>query len=140
MNTHDDALNRFVVAQSLTYIVALSELRAGRKRSHWIWFILPQLRGLGQSRMSYEYGLTGKHEALLYLRHPLLGPRLVECVQTILAHKSLSASEILGEVDALKFCSCLTLFVTIAPEETCFAAALQAFYGGVPDPATIKLL
>ena len=135
-----DPLQRFVPAQERDYAQALAELRAGCKTSHWIWYVLPQLRGLGQSRMSQHYGLAGRDEAAAYAAHPLLGPRLVECVQAMLGHPGLSALQILGEVDALKFRSCLTLFAEVAPGEPCFRTALERFYGGERDAATLRLL
>lgn len=141
MNGHPhDALQRFVDAQAAHYPQALAELREGRKRSHWMWFVLPQLRGLGRSEMAHRYGLAGRDEAVAYLRHPLLGPRLVACVQALLSHRQRTAVEILGDVDALKLRSCLTLFAAVAPDEPCFAQALDAFHGGRPDPATLALL
>ena len=136
---HND-LGRFVEAQASTYEQALSELRAGRKRTHWMWFVLPQLRGLGQSEMSYVYGVTNRAEALAYYMHPVLGKRLTQCVEAVLSHGTISATTILGEVDALKFQSCLTLFASVAPQEPCFAQALQAFYAGKQDHATLRLL
>ena len=135
-----DPLQRFVQAQERDYAQALAELRAGRKTSHWIWYVLPQLRGLGQSHLSQHYGLSGRDEAQAYAAHALLGPRLVECVQAMLGHAELGATQILGEVDALKFRSCLTLFAEVASSEPCYQAALQRFYGGERDPATLRLL
>lgn len=138
--TIPDPLQRFVQAQQHDYAQALAELRAGRKTSHWIWYVLPQLRGLGSSPRSQHYGLAGRDEATAYAAHALLGPRLVDCVQAMLGHPGLSARQILGEVDALKFRSCLTLFAEVAPGEPCFGQALRRFYGGEPDPATLRLL
>lgn len=135
-----DSLQRFVQAQQGDYAQALAELRAGRKTSHWIWYVLPQLRGLGSSPRSQHYGLAGRDEAAAYAAHPLLGPRLVACVQAMLSHPGLGARQILGEVDALKFRSCLTLFAEVAPDEPCFGQALERFYGGQRDPATLRLL
>ncbi len=140
MSAEDDDLSRFVQAQASSYEQALSELLAGRKRTHWMWFVLPQLRGLGQSEMSYLYGITSHAEALAYYMHPVLGKRLVQCVEAVLSHNTMSATAILGEVDALKFQSCLTLFASIAPLEPCFAQALQVFYAGKQDQATLRLL
>jgi uncharacterized protein (DUF1810 family) len=138
---HDaDALQRFVLAQQRDYAQALAEMRAGRKTSHWIWYVLPQLRGLGHSPMSLHYGLAGRDEARAYAEHPLLGPRLVECVQAMLGHAGRSAEQILGPVDALKFRSCLTLFAEVAPQRPCFDQALQRFYGGERDARTLRLL
>jgi uncharacterized protein (DUF1810 family) len=140
MNPPVDTLERFVRAQQRDYAQALAELSAGRKRSHWIWYVLPQLRGLGQSEMAREYGIKDREEAAAYVAHPLLGPRLVECVNAILDHSDSSAVGILGDVDALKFRSCLTLFAQVAPAEPCFAKALDTFYRGKPDEATLALL
>jgi uncharacterized protein (DUF1810 family) len=133
-------LQRFVEAQQDDYAQALAELRSGSKQSHWIWYVLPQLRGLGLSGRSQHYGLSGLDEAAAYAAHPLLGPRLVECVQAMLAHPGLSAEQILGKIDALKFHSCLTLFAEAAPGEPCFHQALQRFYASRPDAATMRLL
>jgi uncharacterized protein (DUF1810 family) len=134
-----DSLDRFVRAQEKDYAQALAELEAGRKRTHWIWYILPQLRALGRSPMAREYGIAGRCEAAAYLAHPVLGPRLVACVHAILGHADRTAVEILGEVDAMKFRSCLTLFHAVAPGEPCFARALQMFYEGQPDGETLRL-
>ncbi|HOM14190.1 MAG TPA: DUF1810 domain-containing protein [Rubrivivax sp.] len=133
-------LERFVLAQRPAYARALAELQLGRKTTHWIWYVLPQLRGLGRSAMAWEYGLDGRDEAMAYAAHPLLGPRLVQCVQALLQHEDRSATQILGEVDALKLRSCLTLFAEVAPQQACFAQALQRLYGGQADPATLRLL
>ena len=141
MSTPDrDSLERFVRAQEHDYSTALAELRAGFKRTHWIWYVLPQLRGLGQSHMAQAYGLSNREEATAYARHPVLGPRLVECVNAILAHSGRSAVDILGDIDAMKFRSCLTLFIEVAPDEPCFKNALNVFYEGQPDTATQRLL
>ena len=137
---HAAALERFVRAQQHDHARALAELRAGCKTTHWMWYVLPQLRGLGRSPMAREYGLAGRDEAAAYAAHALLGPRLVACVQAMLGHADRSAAEILGEVDALKFHSCLTLFAAVAPGEACFARALQVFYRGEPDARTLQLL
>jgi uncharacterized protein (DUF1810 family) len=133
-------LDRFVRAQEKDYAQALAELKAGRKRTHWVWYILPQLRELGHSPMAREYGITDRAEAAAYLAHPVLGPRLVACVHAILGHADRTAVEILGGVDAMKFRSCLTLFHAVAPSEACFANALQVFYEGKPDVETLRLL
>jgi len=133
-------LDRFVRAQDRDYAQALAELKAGRKRTHWIWYILPQLRELGRSAMAREYGIAGRAEAAAYLAHPVLGPRLVACVHAILGHADRTAVEILGEVDAMKFRSCLTLFHAVAPDEPCFAKALKVFYQGQPDAETLRRL
>lgn len=134
------SLDRFVQAQAHTYADALQELRRGHKQTHWIWFVLPQLRGLGHSTMAREYGLRDRAEAQAYAEHPVLGPRLLECVQAVLKHRGLSAQQILGHVDALKLRSCLTLFAEVAPQHGCFKEALQVFYAGQPDHITLQLL
>ncbi|MDP2407762.1 MAG: DUF1810 domain-containing protein [Hydrogenophaga sp.] len=133
-------LQRFVDAQSGVFETALAELRQGRKKSHWIWFVLPQLRGLGTSHHAQFYGIGGAAEAVAYLAHPLLETRLIECVRAISQPTSQSAESILGPIDALKFRSCLTLFEAVSPETTEFSAALQRFYGGARCPKTLALL
>ncbi len=138
--TASDHLKRFVRAQEHDYKTALAELYSGRKRTHWIWYVFPQLRELGRSEMAREYGIADRQEAAAYIAHPLLGARLVECVKAVLGHSGLGADEILGEVDAMKFRSCLTLFAEVAPTEPAFFAALEAFYQGRPDNETLRLL
>jgi uncharacterized protein (DUF1810 family) len=140
MKPATDPLERFVQAQERDYEQALAELSAGRKHTHWIWYVLPQLRELGRSDMAREYGIKGRTEATSYYAHPVLGTRLVECVTTILRHSDRSATEILGDIDAMKFRSCLTLFAEVAPEQPVFARALAAFYQGKPDNQTLLLL
>lgn len=134
------SLARFVAAQSGVHDLALAELRAGQKRTHWMWFVLPQLRGLGHSLMADRYGLEGIEEARAYLAHPLLGERLRECVAALLIHAGKrSASEVMGIVDAIKLHSCLTLFEA-AGGGPLFARALDAFYGGERDRRTLAML
>ncbi|MGE0310086.1 MAG: DUF1810 domain-containing protein [Lautropia sp.] len=133
-------LDRFVKAQRTDYDNALAELRAGRKRTHWIWFVLPQLAGLGSSAMSSRYALSGLDEASAYLAHPLLGARLRTCVDAMNRHQGRPAAAILGEVDARKFHSCATLFAQVAEPGSPFHAALDGFFGGAPDDATLKIL
>jgi uncharacterized protein (DUF1810 family) len=140
VNSRSPALDRFLDAQSAQYETALAELRRGRKQSHWIWYVLPQLRGLGMSSMSHQYGIAGLAEAQAYLAHPVLGARLRECVAAISAHQGTSAAEILGDIDAMKFRSCLTLFFAAEQDTKLFTQALQQFFGGKPDMQTIKLL
>lgn len=140
MDTPGDELDRFVQAQQLDYARALAELKAGRKNTHWIWYVLPQLRELGRSELARAYGISGRAEAEAYLRHPVLGVRLVECVDAMLRHPPRGAEQILGSVDAMKFRSCLTLFAAVAPEPSVFATALAVFYDGIPDEATLNLL
>jgi uncharacterized protein (DUF1810 family) len=129
-------LERFVAAQDGVYEGALRELRAGRKTGHWIWFIFPQLVGLGRSEMSRFYGLESVDEARAYLDHPILGPRLRECVGAVLATSGSSAEQIFGSLDAMKVRSSMTLFHRAAPDEASFAEVLQRFYGGATDDAT----
>lgn len=136
----DDTLQRFVDAQSRNFDAALSELRRGRKRTHWMWYVFPQLRGLGTSHMATRYGLNGIEEARAYLDHPVLGRRLFACVDAALSHRTRTAESIFGHPDCLKFRSCLTLFERAAPGEPEFAEALDQFYGGRPDPLTLRAL
>jgi uncharacterized protein (DUF1810 family) len=133
-------LDRFVTAQSSQYAQALAELRAGKKVTHWIWYVLPQLRGLGSSSRAIRYGIGSVQEAAAYLAHPVLGPRLHECVSAMNALDGLSAVQVLGQVDAAKFRSCVTLFRHVAPADAVFSTALDTFFAGVPDPATLDLL
>ena len=132
-------LERFVAAQAPVIEAVRDELRAGRKRSHWMWFVFPQLKGLGASSMAQHYGIASLEEARAYLAHPVLGPRLRECCALMLAVPAKGAHEILGSPDDLKFRSCLTLFSLAAPEEAVFRQALQRFYEGEPDPRTVAL-
>ncbi|RXK56881.1 DUF1810 family protein [Oleiharenicola lentus] len=140
-------LERFVDAQSGSlgprfgdYAQALQELLAGQKRTHWIWYVLPQLRGMGTSEMSFLFGLESREEAKAYLAHPLLGKRLHECVNAIRLHKDAAPERILGPIDAIKFQSCLTLFKSVAGPESLFAETLKDFYQGQDDGITLKLL
>ena len=138
-------LSRFVEAQARCYARVLEELAAGEKTSHWMWFIFPQLRGLGMSSTARRFGLSGLEEARAYLTHPLLGARLRECTQLVLAVRDRSAYEIFGSPDDLKLRSCLTLFAQAvapspAPETRVFGEALARYYGGEPDPRTLELL
>ena len=134
-------LCRFLDAQAPVDPAALTELRAGQKQTHWIWFVLPQLRGLGHSRNATYYGLADAAEAGAYLAHPVLGARLRECVGTVLKHKGKSARAILGSPDDLKFRSCLTLFRSVAaPDDPLWQDALDQLYEGQADEATLRLL
>lgn len=127
-----DTLDRFVAAQEGTIEVALSELRRGRKQSHWMWFIFPQLRGLGVSSMSHHYGIEDLDEARRYLAHPVLGPRLVACAEAVLAHGNLPAETILGPIDAGKLRSSATLFATVEGAPPVFQRILDTFFDGHP--------
>ena len=141
MSASEHDLERFVEAQAPVFDVVFAELRAGIKRTHWMWFVFPQLRGLGRTGTAQFYGVESADEALAYWRHPVLGPRLKTCVELVLAVPGgKSAHAIFGSPDDLKFRSCLTLFQTVAPEEACFRTALGRFYGGQPDQLTIQLL
>jgi len=139
MNDPDD-LQRFVDAQRGVYQQALAELRAGRKRTHWMWFIFPQLTGLGRSAMAQRYAIAGRRQAQAYLHHPLLGPRLETCTRAMLAHADRSALQILGSPDDRKFHSCMTLFAQVAADPTLFATALQVFFNGKADAPSLRRL
>ena len=139
MTTEDPYhLERFVAAQDAggTYERAAAELRAGRKTGHWIWFIFPQIAGLGYSQASRMYAITSLEEARAYLAHPVLGARLIECATILTGLPGLTAEQVLGEVDALKLRSSITLFMHAAPGEPVFRQVLEQYFGGVPDSAT----
>ena len=133
-------LNRFVDAQSAVYNNVLAELRAGRKRSHWIWFIFPQLKGLGTSATSEQFGIASLEEAAAYLRHPVLGPRLHECTALVNQIEGHPIDETFGFPDNLKFRSSMTLFARAAEDNAIFVAALQKYFSGQPDERTLALL
>ena len=133
-------LERFVEAQADVVESALAQLRAGRKTGHWMWFVFPQLAGLGRSPMSQRYAIASLDEARAYVAHPLLGPRLRAAAAAVLAHPDRSAEEILGPIDALKLRSSMTLFLRAAPEEAVFRQVLDRLYGGQPDPRSEALL
>ena len=132
-------LDRFVTAQAHTYPAALAELRAGAKRSHWMWFVFPQIAGLGHSAMAQRYAIRSLAEARAYLAHPLLGPRLHECLAALAALPPTSAERVFGGIDAIKLCSSLTLFAQ-AGGGTAFAEALTRWFGGEADQATLDRL
>jgi uncharacterized protein (DUF1810 family) len=134
-----DSLERFVEAQTLTYQIALAEIRRGAKRGHWIWYIFPQLVGLGRSATARHFGIHSIEEARAYLDHPVLGPRYRECVAALQDLSSSDPVAVFGEVDAMKLCSSLTLFESLAPQPL-FAAALDRWFGGVRDEKTLELL
>ncbi len=133
-------LRRFVDAQQPVYATVLGELRAGRKRTHWIWFIFPQIAGLGSSAVSREFALSSLEEAAAYLSHPVLGPRLRECSAIVAGIEGRSISEIFGYPDDMKFHSSVTLFSQAAPADPVFAACLERYFAGEPDPKTLALL
>jgi uncharacterized protein (DUF1810 family) len=133
-------LERFVLEQDRDYDQVIHELRQGRKTSHWIWFIFPQIAGLGHSAMSQHFAIGSLDEARAYLAHPVLGPRLRECAQLVVAVEGRTAEAIFGSLDAMKVRSCMTLFHRAAPEEPEFGLVLDRYYGGVEDEATIDRL
>jgi uncharacterized protein (DUF1810 family) len=133
-------LDRFLDAQASTYTQARAELSGGQKRSHWMWFIFPQIRGLGSSPTAQHFALSGLDEARAFLAHPVLGPRLRECTALVNAHPDLSVDRIFGYPDNLKFHSSITLFAEAAPEEAVFTEALDTFFSGRRDSATLKVL
>ena len=135
---HD--LQRFVAAQEGVWERALAELRAGAKRSHWMWFVFPQIEGLGHSAMAQRYAISGVEEARAYLAHPLLGPRLLACTAAMNGHEGKSARAILGQPDDMKFRSSMTLFAAADPGEPAFGEALARYFGGQRDAATLVRL
>ncbi len=135
-----DSLQRFLDAQAPVYDEVCAELRAGRKQSHWMWFIFPQLRGLGHSATAQHYGIASREEALDYWVHPVLGPRLKQVMVLLLAHRGLSAQAIFGATDAMKLKSCATLFAAVAPNEPVFQQVLDQYYAGAQAEQTLALL
>jgi uncharacterized protein (DUF1810 family) len=142
MANHDDPydLQRFVEAQDPVIDQVKTELRSGRKRSHWMWFVFPQLSGLGSSQMAQRYAIASREEAEVYLAHPILGPRLRECTELVTAVDGRSANEVFGSPDDLKFRSSMTLFDAVADDPGPFRTALERYYDGAPDPKTLELL
>ena len=137
MNNSD--LERFVQAQELMYPMAFDEVRNGRKRGHWLWYIFPQLKGLGMSENSQYYGINGIEEARAYLNHPILGARLREITAAFLALKGESAEGVFGHLDALKVRSCMTLFNEVSDDDL-FQRVLDRYYSGVADNRTLEML
>jgi uncharacterized protein (DUF1810 family) len=133
-------LERFIEAQAQSYDQALSEIRSGLKRSHWMWYIFPQIEGLGQSAMSQLYSIRNLAEARAYLEHPILGQRLVTCVEALLRIENRSAKDIFGFLDAKKLRSSATLFAAAAPDNSIFQRLLNKYFQGEQDPATTDLL
>lgn len=133
-------LERFTQAQAPVYRQVLAELQQGAKRSHWMWFVFPQVEGLGSSSMAERYAIGSRAEAEAYLRHSVLGPRLVECTQLMLQHEGTSANAILGSPDDMKFRSCMTLFAAVSEKGSPFERALAVFYGGQRDEKTVARL
>jgi len=133
-------LQRFVDAQQPVYETACEELRAGRKRSHWMWFIFPQLEGLGHSDMARRYAISSLEEARAYLAHPVLGHRLRECSRLVAGINGRTAEEIFGHPDDMKFRSSMTLFAQASDDNAIFNECLQKYFAGAPDPATLQFL
>ena len=133
-------LSRFLEAQKNAYDTALREIRAGRKRSHWMWYIFPQIRGLGYSAMAQHYAIRNLGEAREYLQHPLLGPRLIEISEALLSLDESDPRRVMGSPDDLKLRSCMTLFQCAAPDQPVFGKVLDKFYGGRPDGRTLEIL
>lgn len=135
-----NSLERFLEAQEHKYDIALKEIRAGKKRTHWMWYIFPQLRGLGRSQMAYTYGVNGIEEARKYLAHPILSARLIEITEALLEHKNKPAYKILGDIDDMKLKSCMTLFSLISENGSVFHQALNYFFDGKQDLNTLNLI
>ena len=142
MLDRDDPFNlaRFVRAHDADYAQALAELRAGRKQSHWMWFVFPQIDGLGVSEVSRFYAIRSAAEARAYLAHPLLGPRLIECSEAVLSAGGRTALEIFGSPDDMKLRSCATLFTRVAPPGSVFERLIERFFAGRHDRATLEIL
>ena len=140
MNLTTQGLQRFVQAQDLVYESVCNELSLGEKTSHWMWFVFPQLKGLGRSPIAKHYGLESATEAQEFWSHPILGPRLKECTQFVLAQPNTTARDIFGSTDDVKFKSCMTLFARVVPGEPCFKEALTRFFNGKPDESTLQML
>jgi len=132
-------LDRFVRAQASVFADVVSELKAGMKTSHWMWFIFPQIQGLGRSPVSQEYAISGREEAKAYLQHPLLGSRLRNCTELVLQVEGRSALDIFGSPDDMKLRSCMTLFAAVSPDDI-FQRALQKYFDGKPDRLTLERL
>ena len=135
-----NSLERFIKAQTNTYKIAMSEIKNGKKRTHWMWFIFPQLRGLGMSSISRYYGLEGIDEARAYLDHPMLSGRLCEACNELLRHKDKTALEIFGDIDEMKLKFSMTLFALASEDYTIFDEVLRCFFDGEMDDVTVKLI
>ena len=133
-------LERFVEAQSRVYDTVRAELRQGSKRSHWMWFIFPQIKGLGSSATAVHFAIGSREEAAAYLKHPVLGPRLVECTRLVLGVKGRTSEQIFGEIDNMKFRSSMTLFAEVTLKETVFREALEKYFDGEADALTLEIL
>ena len=135
-----NSLDRFLEAQERMYETALKEIKNGEKESHWMWYIFPQLRGLGKSQMAYAYGINGLEEAKAYLAHPVLSARLIEISEALLEHKGKDIEDILGDIDAMKLRSSMTLFALISEGGSIYHNVLDCFYNGKTDSYTIELI
>ena len=135
-----NSLDRFIDAQERMYAVALEEIRNGEKRSHWMWYIFPQLRGLGMSSMAHTYGIAGLEEAKAYLAHPVLSARLIEISEALFTLEKKNPEEIFGYIDAMKLRSSMTLFSLVSEEGSVFHKVLQRYYNGEPDGMTLSLV
>ena len=135
-----NSLELFVKAQELAYPIALQDIKKGKKRSHWMWYIFPQLRGLGTSTMAHKYGIVDLGEAKAYLEHPVLSARLYELCGELLKHRDKSAYDIFGDIDAMKLKSSMTLFALTSKEHTIFDEVLECFFDGERDAITLKLI
>ncbi|WP_367209290.1 DUF1810 domain-containing protein [Sphingobacterium sp. R2] len=133
-------LKRFLDAQNQVYLTALSEIKNGRKTSHWMWYVFPQLRGLGSSAISDEYGISGVSEAISYLAHPVLGKHLIEISEALLQLDGFTAEEIFGYPDSLKLRSCMTLFAMVSDTENIFDNVLKKYFDGVADERTVSAI
>ena len=135
-----NSLDRFLEAQERMYEIALKEIKNGEKESHWMWYIFPQLRGLGKSRMAYAYGINGIDEAKAYLAHPVLSARLIGISKALLEHKDQDIEDMLGDIDAMKLHSSMTLFAIISYNDSVFHQILDCFYNGEMDELTKRLI
>ncbi len=135
-----NSLDRFIKAQELAYPIALREIKNGKKRSHWMWYMFPQLRGLGRSSMAHTYGIKGLDEAKLYLEHPVLSRRIYELCGALLYHEDKTAEDIFGDVDAMKLRSSMTLFAIVSEDYTIFDEVLDRFFDGQIDELTVKII
>jgi uncharacterized protein (DUF1810 family) len=133
-------LERFVEAQSRVIEQVRAELRSGQKRGHWMWFIFPQMRGLASSPTAVHFAIASREEAVAYLKHPILGPRLIDCTRLILTIKGRTSAQILGPIDNLKFRSSMTLFAEVTLKEAVFQETLQKYFDSEPDPLTLEIL
>jgi uncharacterized protein (DUF1810 family) len=140
MSTDPWNLARFIQAQQGDYAQALGEIRAGRKRTHWMWYVFPQFTGLGYSPTSVHYAITSREEAAAYLAHPILGPRLVECAEAALQVERRSADEIFGSPDDLKLRSSATLFASVSPAGSVFHRIIEKYFDNKPDVRTVELM